>query len=387
MTALSPKLTIRMWLRVLAGACVIYGVWACFLRPISIRSGPVPQALADGWQTSTPAAEGLDAVALRQRIDALFASSLNVHSVLVERHGKLVSETYQGGKDRSVYSLWSVRRSFSATDKQDVRSIGKSVTGLLYGVAIEQGRVPDPSASVLASYPALVDIATTPKQRIRVEDLLNMANGLQWQEGAIGINDELRLFWKRDIARYVFSHDVAVTPNTRFNYNGGGTAVLADLITRGTGMPLDVFARKQLFDPLGIRDWAWVKDVHGRPMAFNGLRLRPRDLLKLGRLVLNKGRWQGQQLVPAAWIERSMAPRFETDVRNYRYGYQWWGGIATWHGRPVPWHAGFGNGGQRLYVVPDLDMTIVTTAGAYDEDATAIRVNDLIQEIIDCVQN
>ena len=106
-----------------------------------------------------------------------------------------------------------------------------------------------------------------------------------------------------------------------------------------------------------------------------------------GRLVLNHGRWQDRQLVPAEWVERSLSPHFDTDVRDYRYGYQWWGGTATWRGQPVAWHAGFGNGGQRLYVVPALDMTIVTTAGAYDEDATAIRVNDLVQEIIDCVKN
>lgn len=387
MTARLPKFRVRTWLAIVAGACVVYWAWAGFLRPISPRIGPAPQALADGWNASTPAAEGMDAVALQQRISAVFEAPLNVHSVLVERHGKLISETYQGGKDRSVYSLWSVRRSFSATDKQDVRSIGKSVTGLLYGVALEQGRVPDPSASVLASYPDLADISTPQKQRIRIEDLLNMANGLQWREGAPGINDELRLFWKSDIARYLLSHGVAAAPNTSFNYNGGGTAILADLIARGTGVPLDAFARKQLFEPLGIRDWTWVKDVHGRPMAFNGLRLRPRDLLKVGRLVLNHGRWQDRQLVPAEWVERSLSPHFDTDVRDYRYGYQWWGGTAIWRGQPVAWHAGFGNGGQRLYVVPALDMTIVTTAGAYDEDATAIRVNDLVQEIIDCVKN
>lgn len=377
----------RNWRRLIAGLLVLYGLWACVLRPISPRAGPVPQQLADGWQTSTPAAEGIAAAALQQRIDAVFAAPLNLHSVLVERHGKLVSETYQGGKDRSVYALLSVRRSFSATDKQDVRSIGKSITGLLYGVALQQGKVPDPSASVLAAYPALAELATARKQQIRVEDLLNMANGLRWQEGGTGINDELRLFWKADMARYVFGHEVVAAPGTSFNYNGGGTAVLADLITRGTGQPLDDFARTHLFEPLGIRDWAWVRDLHGRPMAFNGLRLRPRDLLKIGRLVLNDGRWQGHQVVPAAWIHRSLAPRFTTEVRDYRYGYQWWGGTASWHGRPMAWHAGFGNGGQRLYLVPGLDLAIVTTAGAYDEDPTAIRVNDLVQEVIDCVEN
>lgn len=122
-------------------------------------------------------------------------------------------------------------------------------------------------------------------------------------------------------------------------------------------------------------------------MAFNGLRMRPRDLLKIGRLVLDHGQSQGKQIIPASWIAQSMAPEFATDVRDYRYGHQWWAGTARWHGRPVQWHAGFGNGGQRLYIIPALDMAIVTTAGAYDEMPTAIRVNDLVQEIVDSVDS
>ena len=362
-------------------------LWTFVLRPISPRTGPVPIALNDGWHISTPSKEGFDDLALQKTIGALLDAPLNVHSVLVERHGHLVAEYYQGGKDRSVYAVFSTRQSFSPADQHDVRSIGKSVNSLLYGIALQQGKVPIPSASVLDSYPELKDIATEEKKRIRVEDLLNMANGLQWHEGDVGINDELRLFWKKDIARYVLSHDVEHAPNTAFNYNGGGTAILADLIARCTQEPLDGFARKNLFEPLGIKNWHWVSDIHGRPMAFNGLRMQPRDLLKIGRLVANRGRWQGKQLVPEAWITASMNPRFTTEVRNYRYAYQWWIGEVNWHGRKLTWHGAFGNGGQRLYIVPELDLVIVTTAGAYDELPTAIRVNDLIQEIVTSVKN
>ena len=372
--------------RVIAIAGIVAVVWACFLRPMSPRTGPAPVDLGDGWTIGTPAAEGVDAAALDRSITSVFDAPLNVHAVLVQRHGRLIAETYQGGKDRSVYALVSTRRSFGPGVKQDVRSIGKSVTSLLYGIALADGKVPAVSTPVLAAYPALADLATPQKKRITIDDLLNMANGLRWHEGGAGINDELRLFWKNDIPRYVLGHDMATAPGAAFNYNGGGTAILADLITRGTGEPLDVVARERLFEPLGIRDWAWVSDLHGRPMAFNGLRLRPRDLLKIGRLVLDDGRWQGRQIVPAAWIDQSLQPRFTTEVRNYRYGHQWWSGVASWKGKPMPWFAGFGNGGQRLVVVPGLDLAIVTTAGAYDEDATAIRVNNLVQEIIDCVE-
>ena len=365
---------------------VLFSLWACVLRPVSPRMGPAPVDIGDGWKHGTPAAQGIDGVALDRAISSLLDAPLNVHGVLVERHGQLVAEYYQGGRDRSVYALVSTRRSFGPAIRQDVRSTGKSVTGLLYGIALQEGKVPAPSTRVLAAYPRLADLATPARQHIRIDDLLNMASGLRWQEGGKGLNDELRLFWKRDIARYVLGHDMAVAPNTRFNYNGGGTALLADLITRGSGQSLDAYARARLFEPLGIHDWEWVADVHGRPMAFNGLRMRPRDLLKIGRLVLDHGSWQGRQIVPSAWIDQSLAPRFATDVRDYRYGQQWWAGTARWHGRAMPWHAAFGNGGQRLYLVPGLDLAIVTSAGAYDQDPTAIRVNNLVQEVIDSVE-
>lgn len=352
---------------------------------MSPRTGPAPESLTDGWAIDAPAAQGIDVVRLNRVATALLDAPLNVHGVLLERHGKLVAEYYQGGMDRSVYALISTRHSFGPTTKQDIRSIGKSITSLLYGAALDEGKVPPLSTPVLDLYPRLADIATREKRRITVGDLLNMASGLSWHEGDILVNDELRLFWKPDIPRYVLSHSMQSAPNTAFNYNGGGTAILADIIRRGTGMALDEYARDRLFKPLGIRDWEWVTDVHGRPMAFNGLRMRPRDLLKIGRLVLDDGQWQGKQIVPAAWIRQSMAPIFRTDVRDYRYGRQWWGGVAQWRGHPIEWHAGFGNGGQRLYIIPALDMVVVTSAGAYDEVPTAIRVNDLVQQVVDCV--
>lgn len=370
-------------LAVLAGAAI---AWFCFLRPESARTGPAPMAIGDGWAISSPAREGIDGEALQHTLLSLFDPRLNVHGVVIERHDRLVAESYQGGKDRSVYALVSIRRSFGPTARQDVRSIGKSVTGLLYGIALRDGAVPSTSTPVLDAYPKLADLATPGKRRITVADLLNMANGLAWTEGMPGVNDELRLFWRQDIPRYVLGHDLATAPNTRFNYNGGGTAILADLITRGTGQPLDAYARGRLFAPMGIRDWSWVADVHGRPMAFNGLRMRPRDLLKIGRLVLDGGRWQGKQLVPAEWIAQSMIPAFKTDVRDFRYGHQWWAGTVQWHGETLDWHGGFGNGGQRLYVIPRLDMAIVTTAGAYDEMPTAVRVNEFVQQVVDSVR-
>lgn len=360
--------------------------WWVWLRPVGPRQGPAPVALQDGWTISSPAAEGFDARALERAIGGVLDKPLDVHAVLVERHGRLVSESYQGGMDHSVYALVSIRHDFGPEQLHDVRSVGKSITSLLYGIALGERRVPDLSAYVLDSYPALERIASPPSRAIRIQNLLDMSSGLDWREGEPGRDDELRLFWKRDVPGYVLSRRVVNAPGTAFNYDGGGTAVLADLITRGAGMPLDAYARQRLFAPMAITHWTWIKDLHGRPMAFNGLRMRPRDLLKVGRLVLAHGQWDGRQLVPAAWIDRSMQPHLATGVSDFRYGSQWWGGSVRWHGQPVAWHAAFGNGGQRLFVLPALDLAIVTTAGTYDQLTTAIAVNRLVQSVVDSVR-
>lgn len=377
---------IRWWLFAVSVGLALAWAWFALLRPLPPRIGPVPAALDDGWRLATPASVGIDDAALQRQVRALLDAPLDVHAVLVARHSRLVSEWYQGGLDRSVYALFSVRHAFGPTQRHDVRSIGKSVTSLLYGIALQEGRVPAPQTLVLDAYPALTGSVAPPVRGIRIQHLLDMASGLRWQEGGRGDNDEFRLFWKRDIPAYVFGHPMAQVPGTAFNYNGGGTAVLSDLISHGAGMPLDAYAGRRLFAPLGIRDWEWVHDLHGRPMAFNGLRLRPRDLLKIGQLVLDGGNWQGRQLVPRAWVEASKSARMVTGLRDFRYGQQWWSGTVRWQGRELRWFAGFGNGGQRLYVVPELDLAVVTTAGAYEQDATAIAVNDLIQQVVDCVQ-
>ena len=213
-----------------------------------------------------------------------------------------------------------------------------------------------------------------------------MSSGLDWTEGGPGLNNELRLCWKRGLPTYVLDRPVLHSPGEAGNYNVGGTALLASIISDGTGQPLDEFAKTWLFAPMGIRSWQWVCDAHGRPMAFNGLRLRSRDLLKIGRLVLDDGRWKGRQLIPAAWVRDARGPGLETDIPGVRYRAQWWSGHAQWRGRPIAWYAGFGNGGQRLFVVPDLDIAVVTTAGACDELPTAIAVNRFVQDVVDTME-
>jgi len=323
--------------------------------------------------------QGFDAVALCR---AVGQGSFPYHGVLIERHGELVTEVYRAGADRSIYSPFARNVDFGPQTLHDLRSISKSVTSLLWGIAQGEGSVPSPQTAVTAVLPALADPRRPELNAITIADLLDMSTGLAWNESGVydRFNDETGLYWRADRAGHVFSRATMAPPGRRFNYNGGNTAILAHILEQRTGMPLEAYARRRLFEPLGITHWEWQRDLRGRALAYSGLRLTPRDLLKLGRLMLQQGRWQGRQVVPAAWIAQSLQPRIAT-TDGLRYGHQWWMGTTQALGRPHAWLAGFGNGGQRLFIVPSLDLAMVVTAGEYDRPAAGPQVNRLLDSV------
>jgi CubicO group peptidase (beta-lactamase class C family) len=348
-----------------------------------------PANIADGWDTAGLAESGFEARALCASLSRVAQGSANIHSVLIERRGRLVAELYRRGADRSIYSLFASDVSFGPTDVHDLRSVSKSVIGLLVGIAMQQGKLPALSTPVLDFYPEFADLRAADRDAITLEHLLTMTSGLEWHEtvtsyGSLS-NDETRLYWDWAPYRFVLSRPIAAPAGSRFNYNGGGTAVLADILVRATTQPLRDLAREALFARLGIEDWQWVGDPYRRPLAFAGLRMRPRDLLKIGRMLLDHGEWQGRQIVPAEWVAQSLRPHIATG-NGLSYGYQWWTGSLDWRDRKLAWSAAFGNGGQRLFVVPDLDVALVITAGAYNDPAIAGTVNELFGQIIAAVQ-
>ena len=356
------------------------------VAPKPVAPFATPARIGDGWTTQDLHAAGLDAARLRQVLAGMLAGEGNVHGVVIERHGALVAEVYRRGRDQTVNHLFAHQVEFGPRVRHDARSIGKSVIGLLLGIAIQQRRIASVQTPVLDFYPDYADLATPQRRAITLQHLLTMSSGLAWREQGSGANDEHRMMWRWSPARYVLARPIAAPPGRAFNYNSGGSALLADILTRTTGTAWDAYARRELFEPLGIRDVEWVGDFYGRPMAYTGLRMRPRDLAKLGRLLLNHGQWQGRQIVPAQWVAASSQPGLRTGYDDTRYGYQWWTGTLQAHGGRLAWAAAFGNGGQRLYVVPALDMTVVITTGAYDDPAAARRVDRWFSDIVATVR-
>jgi CubicO group peptidase (beta-lactamase class C family) len=345
--------------------------------------------LNDGWQVEAdPAAAGFDAGQLCTVLRNVADADINFHSLLVVRHGRLVAEVYRAGKDERVKDLFRTTRTFDASTLHDIRSISKSVTSLLWGIAQGQGKTPPLDTPVLSLFPGLADLNRDGREAITLSQMLSMSSGLAWNEWratSLFNNDEFGLFWHTSQAHYVFDRPMAAAAGTQFNYNGGNTAVLAQLLAERVGMPVPEYARKQLLEPLGITDWEWVDDYRGRPLAFAGVRLRPRDLARIGQLVLQHGQWNGRQLVPAEWIAESTRPHIDTGM-GLQYGYQWWLGKVAAGSAEYAWIGGIGNGGQRLWIVPGLDLVVVTTAGDYNQRAIWKQAETLLNEVMTAVQ-
>lgn len=368
--AADPTIGRRGVLRALAGASIM-----------SIPHG----ASAATWQTASPDAVGF-APDLADRMDAGIRSGLlsGLHAVLVYRDGKLVLERYHPGRDESWgRPLGTV--TFDPDTLHDLRSVTKSIVGLLYGIALDRGLVPPPDASLMRQCPEYPDLAGDPQRaHLTVANALTMTLGMQWDESrsyADPTNSERAMEDAADRNRYILSQPFITAPGSKWIYSGGAVALLGTLIARGTGKTLQDFAREALFTPLGIRDFGWATGRDGIASAASGLRLRPRDLLRIGTMVLSHGQWDGRPIVSRGWLDASFTPVIATGgmITGVEYGRLWYIGDVAIPALPGPvrWVGGIGNGGQRLWVMPAAGLVAVVMCGNYnspDQWMTPLRI-------------
>ncbi|MEM7524707.1 MAG: serine hydrolase [Pseudomonadota bacterium] len=313
---------------------------------------------------------------MEDRLKAAFdAGELpGLHSVYITVEGKPFAEAHFKGEDENWGAPLGVRDHGPDT-LHDVRSVTKSVVSLLYGIALEEGLVPDVDEPLIAQFPEYEDLLDEPERAsILIRHALSMKMGTEWNEDlpyTSAENSEIAMELAADRYRFVLDRPMTQTPGDWWVYNGGATAIIAKLLADGVGMPIDAYAEKRLFAPLGITEFDWNRGADGVPSAASGLRLSIRDLAKIGQMVADDGRVDDAQVVPAAWIDEASAPRADL-ASGLRYGYFWW--LAP-VGDPPNWIAGFGNGGQRLSVNRERDIVVVVFAGNYnDQEAWRIPV-------------
>jgi CubicO group peptidase (beta-lactamase class C family) len=331
--------------------------------PVTAEPGscPAPAPVASSTESL------VDVAALCRMTDRL-AASANVHAVLVARAGKLVFERYLTGSDE-INDRPIANADFDADTLHDMKSVSKSVASLALGIAIDRGLIAGVDQPIFSFFPELSDLRSPEKDRILLSHALTMSMGLKWVEATPSTgnfdNDESRMHMARDPCRYVLGLPLVAPAGQDFFYNTGALTLVSAIIRKAVGKPLDEFAREALFEPLGITRFEWTR-VKGDTDAGGGLRLRPRDMVKIGQLVLAGGRWNDRQIVSKAWIDASTRPRLEA-TGPYFYGYLWWLGRSLHGGREIHWDAALGRGGQSIRIVPELDLVVAVTAGYYQD--------------------
>jgi CubicO group peptidase (beta-lactamase class C family) len=362
---------------------------ALLMAPSAVSAQPAE------WRAMAPADAGF-APDLSDRLDQAIADRRiwNIHAVIVARHGRLVLERYFEGEDH-MRGRPLGKVAFAPDTPHDLRSVSKSIVGLLYGIALEQGKVPPPEASLLRSFPQYADLAADPgRAGWTVQHVLTMTLGTDWDELGVPYTDpansEIAMDMAPDRYRYVLERPIVIEPGTRWVYNGGATALLGRMIADGTGKALHDFAREALFDPLRLGPTEWLADRKGEAFAASGLRMRPRDLARLGQLLLQQGNVNGTTIVSKAWLARATTPYVSCDEVR-RYGFQWYLGqfgftvpsAPRWNrNRLEAFHGAYGNGGQRLWVMPGLGLVVAVVAGNYDTSDQWVPPTRVMREVV-----
>ena len=297
------------------------------------------------WQTTTPEEQGMDSQRLSQMLAEIEQSDLDLHSLLVIRHGAIVSETYYGTYHADTpHVLYSVTKSFIAT---------------LVGIALDRGLIDSVDHLVLDYFPDSAITDPDPlRETMKLEHLLTMTTGLGWEDEDPVFGEMYR---SQDWVAYVMNKPVIEQPGSRFNYCSGCSHVLSAVIQQAAGTNTRDFAQEALFGPLGITGYRWEVDSKGIPIGGWGLEMSPRDMAKLGYLYLHQGEWDGQQIVSSQWIKKATQKHIDTDD-EFDYGYQWW--INPRLGA----YMALGLYGQTVFVVPEADLIVVTTAKLENHD-------------------
>ena len=299
-----------------------------------------------GWRSTTPEQQGLDSNKLADLMDYVRGHNINVHSLLIIRNGYVVLDAY-------FYP-------YDGTSVHDTASVTKSVTSMLIGVAIEQGKIKNKQQPVLALFPnRTVSNRDARKERLTIEHLLTMTSGLDCQYTE---NEKTLREMKQsdDWVQFMLNLPMVEEPGRKFVYCSGGMHLLSAVISQTTGMSERDFARQSLFQPLGIGDEIWPADAQGISHGWGDLHLHPRDMAKLGYLWLNQGMWDGKRIVSADWVRESTRAQTGTGTES-DYGYGW---FVRSRVTPLIYEAS-GRGGQRVSVIPAKNIIVVFTGGGF----------------------
>ncbi len=286
-------------------------------------------------RTQTPLASTLEAV------ERSAAELPRLRSLLVSRRGEVVLERYfQGAR---------------AGQLANIKSASKSVISALVGIAVAKGLIKGIDRPIVEYFPELLKDSEPRKRTITIEDLLSMRSGLDSTSG----RNYGAWVTSRNWVRYVLNRPLTDEPGTRIEYSTGSSHLLSAILTKATGLSTWQFAQQELARPLGFSLARWPQDPQGIFFGGNEMLMTPRQMVSFGELYADAGRFGDHQLLPKSWIDRTFVSRGRSRWGSDReYGYAWW--IRELGGRDTFYAWGYG--GQFIFVVPSLELVIVTTS-------------------------
>lgn len=298
-----------------------------------------------GWQTTTPEEQGLDSAQLAAALEVIQEYDIPVDGLFIVRGGKVL--------------LDAVFEPYDGSFPHDVASVTKSITTTLIGIAASQGKLS--LDDKLVSFFPDREIANLDerKQAITLRHMVTNTNGFRSQCVQGDLANIAEMMATPDWVQFALDREVVKDPGSEFCYDSPGMHLLSAVLQQATGMTEQEFARQYLFEPLGIKDTAWKTDPHGYTFGWGDLHLKPADAAKIGFLFLHNGQWDGQQVVPADWVQEAVKPQVKANA-DESYGFGWWleEGQFTASGR----------GGNKIFVLPGIDVVLVSAGGGYEYD-------------------
>lgn len=339
-----------------------------------------PEKLDDGIAVGSLAEVNIDSFLIEQAVDSISCGRYNeVHAMLIFKDGKLAFEKYFNGHNfkHDEPNHHGEMMNWEADSLHRTMSVSKSITSACIGIAIDQGFIKNVHQSIFDYLPEHQHFKKDGKEKITIEHLLTMTSGLQGNEWLVPYsnqdNDVISIYWSQDPVTHILSKQMKFEPGKVFQYYGGSNFLLAEILKNATKMDLDSFSGKYLFEPLGINNYFWFQLNKGVVDGAGGLKMTPRDMMKIGATFLNKGVWNGNRIVSERWIENSGTPfpgnswmnNWDDHWGMRGYAYSWWTHRFVKSGRGIDMFYAAGWGGQYIMVIPDLNTVVVFTGGNY----------------------
>ncbi len=264
-----------------------------------------------------------------------------VQSLMIEKNGRIIAEHYNG-------SMHSARHT-------NIKSASKSVLSLLVGIAIDRGYLEGTDQAIAEFFPGYFEEnPDSVKASVTIHDLLTMRAGLE----STSFRNYGRWVLSNNWAEFALNQPVMNEPGREMVYSTGSSHLLSVILTRASGMSTLEFGNRYLFGPMNIAIGGWDRDPQGYYMGGNNMAMTPADMMKIGKLMLNKGSYNGEQLVSQEWIQESAEVYGSSSFNPYDYGYMWWSKTVGNYKVYFAW----GNGGQYIMILPELESVISITS-------------------------